>query len=117
MSAKRKAKKTHPIADPARLMQRDEFTSVFGKLEQLAQTKNTNYVSQSEVIEKLLPQINAALSNGHRLDEIFAVLQGEGVPLTRLLARDIRKRLNVPQPRQRKRPALHALQSAGPDAA
>ena len=117
MPAQRKSRKPRPVVDPARLMQRDSFSSVVGKLEELAQTRNTAYVSQDEVIEKLVPQINTALTNGHRLDEIFAVLQAEGVPLTRLLARDIRKRLNMPQPRQRRRPTLRAIQSAGPDAA
>jgi len=110
-----KIKRPKSALDPARLMPRDKFSGVLDKLTTIAQTKNTTYVSATEVIEQLLPQINAALANGHRLDEIFRVLQAEGVPLTRLMARDIRNRLNLPQPRQRKRPALRALSS--PDAA
>ena len=46
MSAKHKTKKTKPAADPARLMRRDQFTAVLGKLEQLAQTKNTAVVDR-----------------------------------------------------------------------
>lgn len=114
---KQKKTKRGAAIDPARVMERDCFVATAEKLHALAQTKNTNYISQSELIERFLPDINTALTNGHRLDEIFAVLQAEGVPLTRLLTRDIRKRLNMPQPRQRKRPTLRAVQSAGPDAA
>ena len=112
MPAKGKLKKIKQEADPGRLMQRDQFAGVFEKIEQLAQTRNQSYVSQDEAIERLVPQINTALANGHRLEDVFELLEAEGVPLTRLLRRSIRGRLNVPQPRRRNRRAPHALAAA-----